>query len=57
MDDLVQEREKKKWVGRKGRLVVEGHVVAEGIIETVSMCGVFLKGSLIRGNLDELELC
>ena len=57
LDILKQEREKKQWIGRKGRLVIEGHVVAEGIIESVSMCGVFFKGSNSKGDLNDLELC
>lgn len=53
---LEMEREKKKWVGRRGRIVCAGQVVAEGEIESVSSCGVFIKGSNVRGNLNELEL-
>lgn len=54
---LAEERKKRTWVGRRGRLVSHGHVVAEGVIESVSLCGVYLKGSTIRGDLHELELC
>lgn len=53
---VEEEKEKRGWVGKKGRLRVEGHVIVEGIIESVSSCGVYIKGSIIRGNLDELEL-
>lgn len=57
MADLVrEERRKRAWVGRMGRLVVDGHVVAEGIIESVSSCGVYLKGFKSKGDLNELEL-
>ena len=56
LDDLKEEKIKRQWIGRMGRLVVKGHVVAEGIIESVSMCGVYLKGSTLRGTLKELEL-
>lgn len=45
---------KKQWVGKKGRLVVDGIITAEGIIEFVSECGVFVSG--VRGYLRELQL-
>ena len=53
---IEEERMKKSWVGRRGRLVVDGHVVAEGVIESVSSCGVYLEGSKVKGDLNELEL-
>ena len=57
MDIIIEEeRRKKAWVGRRGRLVVDGHVVAEGVIESVSSCGVYLEGSNVKGDLNELEL-
>ena len=45
---------KKQWIGKKGQLVVDGQVYAEGIIESVSECGVFVAG--VRGYLRELQL-
>lgn len=45
---------KKQWIGKKGRLVVDGQVYAEGTIESVSECGVFVDG--VRGYLRELQL-
>lgn len=54
---LDMEEEKRKWIGKRGRIIVNGRVAVEGIIESVSSCGVYVKGSNVRGNINELELC
>lgn len=51
---LIEEREKKAWVGKQGRLVSNGAVYAQGTIESVSCCGAVVAGK--QGRLYELQL-
>lgn len=54
-DMMEEEKEKRKWVGKRGVLLNDaGKVVTSGKIETVSCCGVFING--IMGQMKNLRL-
>jgi hypothetical protein len=51
---LNEAEEKKKWIGKKGKIVDGTRVVFEGTIESVSICGVIVAGHI--GCLKDLQL-